>query len=395
MDGFWLSLGVFVIVLYSFAEVVRGLPRFGRLADVRGQLPAEPPKVSIIFSALNEAATIAPALRSLVALDYPRLEVIAINDRSTDETGAVMDRIAAEFPDRLRVTHVQALPAGWLGKNHALQRGAEAATGDYLLFTDADVVFEPSALRRAVTHCEQHGIDHLVVLAEFIARGSLLQALLLTFYTFGFATHQPWKVRHSPTAYIGMGAFNMVRADAYRRTGGHEPLKLEVVDDIMLGRQMKASGFTQDCLHGRGAVAVEWYRTPAEMMRGLEKNSFAMAHYNLLRLAGVTTAVMLARYWPFAGLFVTSGAAWWLNLASVVLTHGIYVKVLRTTPWPARCLWWWPVTGAAMMFILCRGVALTLARGGINWRGTLYPLRDLKAARARFAEGLDAASAAR
>lgn len=393
MDGFWLSLGVFVVVLYSLVSLHRGLQRFGRLADVPDTLGADPPKVSVIFSALNEETTIERALRSLLALDYPRFEVIATDDRSTDSTGAIMDRLAAEFPDRLRVTHIRELPAGWLGKNHALQRSAEAATGDFLLFTDADVIFQPSALRRAASYCELHRLDHFVVLAEFTAHGSLLQSMLLTFYSFAFATHHPWKVRDTPSAYIGMGAFNMVRADAYRRAGGHEPLKLEVVDDIMLGRQMKARGFTQDCLLGVGAVEVEWYRNTGDMMRGLEKNSYAMVQYSVPRLVLMAVAVLLARYWPFVGLFVTSGAAWWLNVGSIVMTLVIYLEVIRTTRWPLRCLWWWPVTAALMMGIVCRGVALTLVRGGINWRGTLYRLEDLRKAREAFAEELDAAAA--
>jgi glycosyltransferase involved in cell wall biosynthesis len=380
MDGWWLSLGVFAVVFYSFVTLHFGLKRVRQLSEIGDEIPPDAPTVSIIFSALNEAASIEPALRSLLALDYPRLELIAIDDRSTDDTGAILDRLALEDA-RLRVIHVTELPAGWLGKNHALQRGAEAASGDYLLFTDADVMFEPRALRRAVSYCEEHRLDHLVVMAEFLTDDPLLASLLLNFLSFGFAMHPMWKLRTSTDVYIGMGAFNMVRAASYRQTGGHEPLRLEVVDDIMLGKQMKDHGLRQDGLLGLKTVSLVWYRNAGELMRGLEKNSFAMVDYSMARLVGATVAVALARYWPLAGLFVTSGPAWWLNLGSVVANLLIHVDLIRLTQFSRRCFWWWLFTPAIMMAIIWRGVILTRRRGGVNWRGTVYPLEDLKRAR--------------
>jgi len=380
MDGWWLSLGVFGVVFYSFVKLHFGLKQVRQLSEIGDEIPPDAPKVSIVFSALNEGATIEPALRSLMALDYPRLELIAIDDRSTDDTGAILDRLAEEDP-RLHVIHITELPAGWLGKNHALQRGAEAAGGDYLLFTDADVIFEPRALRRAVAYCEAHRLDHLVVMAEFLTDDPLLASLLLNFLSFGFAMHPMWKLRQSTDVYLGMGAFNMVRAASYRQTGGHVPLRLEVVDDIMLGKQMKDHGLRQDGLLGLKTVSLVWYRDAGELMRGLEKNSFAMVDYSLLRLVAATVAVVLARYWPIAGLFVTSGAAWWLNLGSVVANLLIHVDLVRITRFGPRCFWWWLFTPAIMMAIIWRGVILTLRRGGVNWRGTAYALEDLKRAR--------------
>lgn len=381
MNGFWLSLAVFAVLLFALTSFHLGIKKVRYLRDIPDQTPADPPKVSIIFSALNEAGAIEPALQSLLALDYPRLEIIAIDDRSTDDTGAIMDRLALGR-SMLRVIHITDLPEGWLGKNHALHMGAQAATGDYLLFTDADVIFDPRALSRAVSYCEQEHLDHLVVFAEFTVKDHLLASLLLNFYGLMFTLHPLWKVRTSPNVYVGMGAFNMVLATSYRQAGGHEPLRLEIIDDIMLGKLMKQQGFRQDVLLGMKAVSVEWYRNAGELMRGLEKNSFAMVEYSVARLVLSTAAGMLVRYWPIVGLFVTSGSTWWLNLGSIVVALLFDLDVNRMAQWDKRSFWWWPFSAAIMCFIIWRGVALTIRRRGVNWRGTLYALEDLKRARA-------------
>ena len=136
----------------------RRLSRIAIPSDARETLPT----LSVLVPACNEASTLERAMQSLLAMDYPRLEIIAVNDRSTDGTGELLERLAAANP-RLRVRHVTALPSGWLGKNHALHIASQEATGDWLLFTDADVVYTPDALLRAVSYARRVGADHLVV----------------------------------------------------------------------------------------------------------------------------------------------------------------------------------------------------------------------------------------
>ena len=123
------------------------------------------------------------AARALLALDYPALEVVAVDDRSTDATGRILDRLAASDP-RLRVRHVSDLPPGWLGKNHAMAEGAASATGDWLLFTDADVHFAPDALKRSMAFALRHGLGHCVAFPHFVAPGFLERAFVTTFAVF-------------------------------------------------------------------------------------------------------------------------------------------------------------------------------------------------------------------
>lgn len=380
MEWFWLSLVIFAATVSSLVSMTFGVRRVRQLADIPPLAGATAPRVSIVVSALDEEATIEPGLRSLLALDYPDLEVVAIDDRSTDGTGAILDRLAATDP-RLRVLHIRELPAGWLGKNNALQQGAGMATGEYLLFTDADVLFEPQALRRAVNHCQQERLDHLVVMPEFTASTPLLAALLITVWWFMFRMHAPWKVRRSKYTYIGMGAFNLVRAASYRQAGGHIPLRMEVIDDVRLGQVMKAHGFVQDALFGGASVVVEWYPDVRALVRGLEKNSFASVHYSLPLLVVLSLAMLVGHCWPLIGLFVTSGRVWWMNAGSVAAIALLNVVLWRTTRYPAHCLWWWPLTPLMMLGVMWRGVVLTLAQGGVRWRGTFYPLAELKRGR--------------
>lgn len=380
MIAFWVSLLVCGLLLRQLLALHLGLRQLRLLAEIDPLPDAELPTLSVIVSALDEAATIEPALRSLLALEHPRLQVVAIDDRSTDGTGAILDRLARE-DSRLRVIHVAALPDGWLGKVHALHLGAQAATGEFLLFTDADVHVAPDALRRALGHCVRDRLHHLAVLPQLHVRESLLAALLVESQALFYATLPPWKLATSPRVYVGLGAFNLVRADAYRRAGGHDALKLEVLDDLALGRQLKLHGARQGLLLGEGAVALEWYRDARGFMRGVEKNSFAAAAYSVPRALAVSLGFAALRVWPLVGLVATAGPTRWVNVLAIAAGLAIQWRVLRTTSWPARCLLWFPLTPVLMLAVLWRAVLLTLRRGGIAWRGTFYPLAALRAAR--------------
>lgn len=374
---FAITLLVLLVSCGAFVRLWRGARRLIRLADITSVLEGAAPRVSIVVASLDEASTIEPALRSLLALQYPNLEIIAIDDRSTDGTGEILDRMGREHPE-LKVMHISELPPGWLGKNHALQRGGEIASGDYLLFTDADVIFDRAALLRAVAYCEREELDHLVVLAGLIVRGHLLAMLMISGLAGMFLKYQPWKVRTSSEHYFGMGAFNMVRSASYRQAGGHVPLAMEVVDDIGLGRLMKQKGFVQDVLLGDASVSVEWYPNTRAMIKGLEKNSFAMFDYQIWKILLATFVILTLRYWPWAGLFVTQGITCWMNLGTLLVGLAMHDDLRRLTGWSRRCLAYWPVIGIISMMILWRAVILTLWRDGIEWRGTRYRLAELK-----------------
>jgi glycosyltransferase involved in cell wall biosynthesis len=371
-----LSAVLFGLVSMICLNVALGARKIACLKDVPIDQNTRP-KVSIIVTALNEADTIEPALKSLLSIDYPMLEIIVINDRSTDATPVILEKIAADHPS-LHVVHIDVLPAGWLGKNHALQQGAQIASGDYLLFTDADVVFAQDAVSRAVSYCQMHAVDHLTLLFDVVARTELLRIMLLSFGVAFMARFQPWKVNRSADKFVGIGGFNMVRRDAYLATGGHAAIPMAVLDDLALGQLLKNAGYLQHVLLGVDMVSVEWYRSTPDLSKGIEKNIFAAFDYQLMQLVGVTILMFATRVWPWLALLVTDGTAWWFSAATVLAGLALYGHLLLMRGWSLRCLVFAPIVPLLELWMWWKGSLSTLGRGGIVWRGTFYPLKDIK-----------------
>ena len=380
MPTFLLALAAVTLLghLATAVTVWRGARSIRRLAN-QPLWTGPAPRVSIVIPARNEERNVEEALQSVLALDYGNLEIDVVDDRSTDSTGAILDRMAAANP-RFRVLHIRELPPRWLGKNHALELGARKATGDYLLFTDADIVMEPTALSRAVGAMETDGLDHLAVAPE-IERGSLLFEMFIGVFSLFFSLYiKPWKVRDPKTPnHVGIGAFNLVRASALRAVGGFEQIAMRPDDDLKLGKLLKTAGFRQEMMFGRGMIKVEWYRTVRELIQGLMKNAFPGVDYRLSVVVFSTVAQLTFFVWPFLALFLTSGLTRWLNLASVAV---LFTLCWLNAPLAGVRRWHgvgFPVATVLFLYILWRSTLTILWNGGIDWRGTHYPLADLKA----------------
>jgi glycosyltransferase involved in cell wall biosynthesis len=280
------------------------------------------------------------------------------------------------------VAHVAVLPPGWLGKNHALHHAASRATGEWILFTDADIHFHPAALRRAIAHAEAQRLDQLSAIPELHGHGPLLglcvSAFGLLFAMFIFA----WRIPNPRSrAHGGIGAFNLVRTSTYRKLGGHEPLRLRPDDDVKLGKLFKRHGARCEMMHGAGALSVAWYPSTRAMILGLTKNAFAALDYRVALTLGVVIFQWVFFQWPFLALFLVSGPAWWLNLAVVAVLLGVAADAARFTGgawWHAFTL---PLGVAVLSYVTLRSLIVTHWTRGITWRGTHYALRELKANR--------------
>lgn len=352
-----------------------------RLADISPHAACAWPSVSLIVAARNEERHLAAALRSLLALDYPALSITVVNDRSTDGTGDILAALAAEAP-QLTVLTVEQLPPGWLGKNHALHLAATGARGDWLLFTDADVVFQPAALKRAMAHALAKRLDHLAVAPQPHLRGWMLSSLVVAFSIYFTLWVRAWAIRRvGNSAHVGIGAFNLVRAKAYWAAGGHEAIRLRPDDDLKLGKRIKQSGFRQGLASGLGVVGVPWYGSVGEMVRGLEKNAFAGVEYRPLAVLGASLAVLGLHVWPFIALGVAGGPARWLYWAASCTLWGTAAAAARALGLPSWCGLGFPVAAVLLVGIQWRSMLCNYYHGGIRWRDTFYPLAELRSNR--------------
>lgn len=367
------SIAVWAVVP-TFWFVLRRLKPVQNIDDVAW------PKVSIIVPACNEESAVECSLRSLLALDYPYYEVIAVNDRSTDSTGQIMDRVAADA-DNCRVVHVTELPDDWLGKNHAMHLAASQATGELLLFTDGDVIHEPAALQSAVDFLERKKLQHLCLLPKMIP-GSYVEDSLVAFFGFAFAIGQQVHLIGTtlPFAYAGVGAFNLINAEFYRSFGGHKTLAMDVIDDARLGRLVKRNGGRQDFLGAPSLLSLRWYDSLWAVIKGLEKNGFASLNYSLFSVAMCTVlfvGAMIVPYFviPLFGLQAASGFT-----ATVVLWHVLYTIVSISFGGKLSLAPMFPVAASLMSFAFWRSTWITLRQGGVRWRTSFYQLDDLKRA---------------
>ena len=376
---FLLALATVVLILATFAELLRGNRLLRSLRDVPPWTGAPAPVISVVIPARNEERHVEEALRSVLAQDWEPLEIVVVDDRSTDRTGKILDRMAMAEP-RLRIVHVTELPPGWLGKNHALQLGGEQAAGELLLFTDADVVLDPTTLRRAVACLQENQLDHLTVAPEIRVPGVVMKTFVAVFSIFFAMYVKPWKARdpRSPR-HVGIGAFNLVRTAAWRAAGTHRAIAMRPDDDLKLGKLLKKNGFRQDLAFGGGLVSVEWYHSVRELVDGLMKNAFAGVDYRIWVVLLSTVLQLTFFVWPFAGVFLTGGPTRLLNLAAVALLLVLCWVNARLTHLPVWTGLGFPFATVFFLYIVWRSMILTLVQGGIRWRGTLYPLKELKA----------------
>ncbi len=381
MDTFLLCLAVATLVCWVVIgiELTLGNRSIKFLRDLPP--PAAPPshRVSVIIPARNEERKLEEALQSILDQDYGDLEVIVVDDRSTDRTVAILDRMARAIP-AVRIVHLKDLPPGWIGKNYALYRGAQEARGDLLLFTDADVVMHPSAVGRAVNYMLEHQLDHLAIAPDVKMPSMFLQVFVGAFSIFFSLYARPWKAKDPKSKWcIGIGAFNLVRRDVYRRVGTHQAIAMRPDDDIKLGKLIKKHGYRQEFLFGRQMLHVEWYASVPELVDGLMKNAFAGLDYSVSAIVAASVAQFLLNVWPFLGIFLTHGSTRIVNTVVVLVILALCrntVRFLTVAPWHGIGF---PIATLLFIYIMWRSMLTALLYGGINWRGTRYSLAELKA----------------
>lgn len=360
--------------LVVLGSTLLGLSRLTELRAVSCGDRTTWPRVSIISPACNEERHVAGAIESMLETDYPDLNVIAIDDRSTDRTGALLDGLAAQHP-RLRVKHVMELPEGWLGKLNALQTGVTLADGEWLLFMDADAHLAPGALRRAITLAEERGLDCMSVVPEVAPAGLVGDAVFDVSLALMSLGGRLQNVSDPGSRHVAAtGAFILVRRATFERTPGFEWLRLEVADDFGLALLIKTHGGRCDIFNGRGDVQLEWYASFTEMKRAMQKNCFAVvARFSPLRSVGLSMFSGWMALFPIAVLLDVPPAWHALTAVGALALTAASVTAAARTGRRIIPAFLWPLGFLGMAWMTLRAGIIGFRLGGIEWRGVVYP----------------------
>ncbi|AET67430.1 glycosyl transferase [Desulfosporosinus orientis DSM 765] len=328
------------------------------------------PPLSVIIPACNEEESIEQAVTQLISQDYPSLEIVLVNDRSTDQTGAILEDLKVKYP-QLKVITIFDLPPNWLGKNHAVYQGVKEATGEWLLLTDADIMFSPDSLKKAVSYASEHTLDHLTIAPNFLVKsilGNALTAYVMLAITFLAIFGKS----------VGIGAFNLIKRSVYQEIGGYEAIPLQPVDDMSLGKLVIQKGYKQGFGFSKQFITVRGYENISATFKGLEKNQFAGVNYSVLVAMGSCFSMLLLHVYPFVGLFF--GSIWARTLCgfSVLTVFAVYSYLAKYIDTSRFYVLFHPISALVYIGIVINSTVKTLSRGGIEWRGTFYPLEELK-----------------
>jgi glycosyltransferase involved in cell wall biosynthesis len=382
--GLLILISLCALWVVGLGYLIVSIKRLPVLREQHAPVPDVWPRLSVVIPACDEATSLESAVTTLLQQDYPDLEIILVDDRSTDGTAEIIERLAREDP-RIRAVHVETLPQGWLGKVHALHCGVEQASGDWLLFTDADVHFAAGTLRRAVAFVLHQQVDHLTLIPRTIQKSFWLELAVNTFGLLFFITTRAASVnRPDSKAFVGIGVFNLVNARRFHRTAGFEWLRLEPGDDVGLGMMIKQSGGTTRLAFAYEDLSLQWYASVTDMFKGLEKNLFGPgSHYRwrlMLVRVGIIWALVAAPYFSLALGLVYELAPLWIAGAAAISVQLIFpVCFVADRKNKSLILLLFPVGVLLITAMMLRAGYQCLKNGGIDWRGTHYPIDQLRA----------------
>lgn len=362
------------------AKVIRAVLSMRPLPSLASPpTPSEPPAVSVMIAVRDEALRIEKTVRQIMSQQGVKLELIVADDRSTDATPQILHRLSNEFP-ALHVVRIDDLPPNWLGKCHAMHVASKHATGDWLLLTDGDVWMKPDTLSRAVGAAVATGAAHLTLLPHMSAdqrlslpfKSSMLVFMVLCNVEMSRAN------RDKPNAMCGVGAFNLVRRDAYRAFGGHEALRLEVADDLKTGLLVGRAGYRSRAFLGHELVQADWASDVRGIVKALQKNAFVGMNYSVSRLLLITTMFLCMWLGALLGPLTGTWAGFAAAAAMTPFIVGAAIQA-RKVNWPVAAALLVPLTVVIIIVIFWNSAITALRQGGVRWRDTFYPLDLLRA----------------
>lgn len=346
-------------------------PRRSR-AGQRGEVA---PRVSVLIPCRDEEGNIGRCLDSLLAQTYQNYEIVVLDDESSDRTWEILERYAAGHPDRVRAVRGRALPGrGWYGKPHAMQQLAAAATGEYLLFVDADTVHGEGSLDWAVANLERHRAD---CLSGYVAQelGSLGEMLIVpATYIISAMILPLWliPVSREPALSFAIGQVMLFRREAFQRIGGYSRVAEQISDDVAVAREVKAAGLRLVFLDLRRQVRCRMYRGYQDAFRGLSKNIFDFFRNRPGFFAVALTLLVMFALLPFV-LMVLQAMEGSPALPLTALSVGLFQLAWALTLCDRGLRWWvpflYPLLFVHLLYMAWKSFALVSTGQGVVWKG--------------------------
>jgi chlorobactene glucosyltransferase len=328
------------------------------------------PTVSIVVPARNEERTIDRTVRGLLAQTYLPLEVIVVDDGSTDGTAGILAALAAENPKLIVVTGEEP-PPGWLGKPWALHEGSRRARGELLLFVDADIQYMPAAVATVVARLEKRDVAMLSLLPRFEMHGFWENVGLTQLAMAAFTIIPVWLGNFTTFVGLGIGGGpgNLVRRSAFEEMGGYETLKNAVVDDVGMARQIRAHGRRTDVILGDRLASLRMYHGAQEVIDGFTKNLFPALGGSYVAAAVMFVLMVAFHFVPYVlaarGDLLAIAAVVLITITRVVLFARLDYRLdVAVVGHPFMTLLW--------IWILARSVWMTGIRRRLHWRGRVY-----------------------
>ena len=362
------------------------------------------PLVSVLVPARNEEhRVLADCIHSILDQDYGRLEIIAVNDRSTDATGVILESLA-RADARLRVIEGEEPPAGWLGKAYAMHQAFNHARGEWILATDADMIFDKTALRTAVANTIEQKADAMTLIPYFEASSFWERVMIPTWawvllmFTVTYRVNNP-----KSQGAVGIGGFFLMRRGTLEHAGGYEALKDEVLEDVRLAEMIKRSGGRLLTEHAPSLLSTRMYRNFDEMWECCTKNWFSGMKFSLpFAMWGVFSIYLIAVVPPLIALASAIGIATgvstelWRLFIPAALSWLIQVLVLvivsiRSEVYPAYALTAPLGLGVLYAMLFDSSIRITIGKG-VSWKGRRIYERagvrppQLRAEAARFSK---------
>ncbi len=368
-----------IIWTYQLYCLIRSMQSVKLMDKFKFKPLSDPPKVSVIMTACNEEASIEKALASRLSDTYSNIEFIIVNDRSTDRTLEIINE-TVKGDARVKVVNITELPDGWLGKLNALQKGVEASTGEWLLFSDADIVVSDGVMEQVMAYAVGNDLHHVAMLPSFYPISFLADAGVSAIIRTVIFGSQPWKIGKKDSKWAtGSGSFNLVKRSMLEKIGGFESLKMEVIDDIALGQKLQKAGARPGMIFGRELVNVKWYDSTKDLFNGVGRTLFAgMGRFSGLRLTLIALFPYFFDMLPYF-LFLSDSVyirtvAITTILVSVTVEYALNIHLGRSI---VSVLF--PPIGHTMAFAICiYSAVVNSIRGGINWKGTFYDSKTLR-----------------